>query len=178
VQLGTGTHVRCTGQGRKDRCTPLTKPAAAVLRVWLTDRPGNSPDPLFATRHGTALSRHAVAHLVTKHAAVAARTCHRSPRPDGPQRDLDGNYVEMALMGGATPPDGFKTFDPDAPPQTDEQALSAATERETPARSLAIPSCERSGSDHVSNSSARSSACSSSARRSAAKMSGERSRVT
>src|SRR6478609_727310 len=73
VHLGAGPHVRCTGKGRKDRCTPLTKPAAAVLRAWLTERAGHSPDPLFATRHGTALSRDAVAHLVTRHAAAAAR---------------------------------------------------------------------------------------------------------
>jgi len=26
----------------------------------------------------------------------------------------------MALMGGAVPPDGFRTFDPDAPPETDD----------------------------------------------------------
>lgn len=31
------------------------------------------------------------------------------------------NHLEnMALMGGAVPPDGFRTFDPDAPPETDE----------------------------------------------------------
>ncbi|HEY5454059.1 MAG TPA: tyrosine-type recombinase/integrase [Acidothermaceae bacterium] len=75
VYLGAGPHVRCTGKGRKERCTPLTKPAIAVLRAWLTERAAQSPDPLFATRHGTALSRDAVAHLVTKHAATAAATC-------------------------------------------------------------------------------------------------------
>jgi hypothetical protein len=31
------------------------------------------------------------------------------------------NHLEnMALMGGAVPPDGFKTFDPDAPPEADD----------------------------------------------------------
>jgi hypothetical protein len=31
------------------------------------------------------------------------------------------NHLEnMALMGGAVPPDGFRTFDPDAPPENDE----------------------------------------------------------
>jgi len=31
------------------------------------------------------------------------------------------NHLEnMALMGGAVPPDGFRTFDPDAPLETDD----------------------------------------------------------
>ncbi|MEO7116018.1 MAG: tyrosine-type recombinase/integrase [Caldimonas sp.] len=75
VQLGVGAHVRCTGKGRKQRCTPLTKPAAASLREWLAERAGQPDDPLFATTRGTALSRDAVAHLVAKHAAAAAAGC-------------------------------------------------------------------------------------------------------
>jgi integrase/recombinase XerD len=75
VHLGTGPHVRCTGKGRKDRCTPLTKPAVVVLRAWLTERGSQGGQPLFATRRGTALSRDAVAHLVAKHAAAAAAAC-------------------------------------------------------------------------------------------------------
>ena len=64
--------MRCNGKGRKDRCTPLTRPTVKVLRAWLTERAGQSADPLFPTRRGTALSRDAVAALVTKHAAAAA----------------------------------------------------------------------------------------------------------
>jgi integrase/recombinase XerD len=75
VHLGTGPHVRCTGKGRKNRCTPLTKPAVVVLRAWLTERGSQGAQPLFATRRGTALSRDAVAHLVAKHAAAAAAAC-------------------------------------------------------------------------------------------------------
>jgi integrase/recombinase XerD len=75
VHLGTGPHVRCTGKGRKDRCTPLTKPAVVALRAWLTERGSQGGQPLFATRRGTALSRDAVAHLVAKHAAAAAAAC-------------------------------------------------------------------------------------------------------
>lgn len=31
------------------------------------------------------------------------------------------NHLEkLALMGGAVPPDGFRTFDPEAPPEDDE----------------------------------------------------------
>ena len=32
VSLGAGAHVRCRGKGRKERCTPLAKPTAAVLQ--------------------------------------------------------------------------------------------------------------------------------------------------
>jgi site-specific recombinase XerD len=73
--LGTGPHVTCHGKGRKERATPLTPAAAAVLRDWLAERGGTGADPLFPTRRGTRLSRDAVERLLTKHAAAAARTC-------------------------------------------------------------------------------------------------------
>lgn len=76
VGLGAGPHVRCTGKGRKNRCTPLTRPAAQALRAWLTEqkkRPGD--DPVFTTRRGGALSRDAVTHLVSRHTATATDTC-------------------------------------------------------------------------------------------------------
>lgn len=75
VHLGVGAHVSCHGKGRKDRCTPLTGHTVAVLTGWLTTRRPVGDHPLFATRRGTAPSHDAVARLVTKHAATAARTC-------------------------------------------------------------------------------------------------------
>jgi integrase/recombinase XerD len=33
LHLGPGAYVRCDGKGRKERCTPLTKPTVAVLRT-------------------------------------------------------------------------------------------------------------------------------------------------
>ena len=33
VELGVGAHVRCRGKGRKERCTPITKTIAGVLRT-------------------------------------------------------------------------------------------------------------------------------------------------
>ena len=44
VVLGTGAHLQCTGKGRKDRCTPLRKEAAAALRAWLAERKGQPTD--------------------------------------------------------------------------------------------------------------------------------------
>ncbi|MDQ6613881.1 MAG: tyrosine-type recombinase/integrase [Actinomycetota bacterium] len=75
IELGTGAHVRCTGKGRKDRATPLSKDTVAVLKVWMHERGGDPNDPLFPTRRGTPLSRHAVGDLVAKHTATATREC-------------------------------------------------------------------------------------------------------
>ena len=43
--------------------------------AWLAEQHAGTTSPLFATRAGTALSRDAVEHLVTRHAATAARAC-------------------------------------------------------------------------------------------------------
>ena len=74
VHLGTGPYAYCHGKGRKDRATPLTPHTVQVLAVWLAEQ-HDPAGPLFATRAGTPLSRDAVEHLVTRHAATAARTC-------------------------------------------------------------------------------------------------------
>jgi site-specific recombinase XerD len=37
VRLGTGTHVRCIGKGRKERCTPLTAHVRGALQAWLKE---------------------------------------------------------------------------------------------------------------------------------------------
>lgn len=76
VVLGTsGPHVRCRGKGRKERCTPLTRPTVSVLRAWLIDRAGRPSDPAFPSRRGTMLSRDAVERLISKHAEAAAAVC-------------------------------------------------------------------------------------------------------
>jgi integrase/recombinase XerD len=75
VHLGSGAHVRCTGKGRKQRSTPLTRPAAKVLATWMRERNGQPGDPLFPTSRGRPLSRDAIALLVAKYATTAERTC-------------------------------------------------------------------------------------------------------
>ncbi len=75
VHLGDGAHVRCHGKGRKQRHTPLTRQTVTILTIWNAERKGGDDRPLFPTRSGTALSRDAIARLVTKHAATAARAC-------------------------------------------------------------------------------------------------------
>jgi integrase/recombinase XerD len=75
VHLAAGPHAYCRGKGRKDRATPLTPHTVETLAAWLAEQHTDTPGPLFATRAGTPLSRDAVEHLVTRHAATAARTC-------------------------------------------------------------------------------------------------------
>lgn len=75
VVLSTGSHVRCRGKGRKERCTPLTRETVAVLRAWLLERAGSPTEPVFPSRRGAVLSRDAVERLVTKYSESAAVNC-------------------------------------------------------------------------------------------------------
>ena len=75
VILGAGAHIRCTGKGRKQRCTPLRKDAVDALHSWLREQGGDPSDPLFQNIRGGKLSRDAIEYLVTKHAATARQHC-------------------------------------------------------------------------------------------------------
>ena len=60
---------------RKQRCTPLTKSTARLLRQWITQRRAAPTDPLFPARLGGHLSRDAIADLLAKYLPIAAATC-------------------------------------------------------------------------------------------------------
>jgi integrase/recombinase XerD len=75
VELAAGAHLRCTGKGRKQRVTPLTRPTARLLRRWIDDRHAAPADPLFPNRAGGHLSRDAVADLLDKYVPIAASSC-------------------------------------------------------------------------------------------------------
>jgi site-specific recombinase XerD len=75
IELGAGAHVRCTGKGRKERCTPLQKDAVVALRAWLTERKCDPSEPLFPNARGTQLSRDGVEYLLAKHVKVATKQC-------------------------------------------------------------------------------------------------------
>jgi integrase/recombinase XerD len=75
VVTGTGAHIRCEGKGRKQRATPLHRETLQVLEVWLKERGGADPDPLFPTRRGGKLSRDALEHLVRRHTLSASKSC-------------------------------------------------------------------------------------------------------
>jgi integrase/recombinase XerD len=75
VAVGTGAHIRCTGKGRKQRCTPLTGATVAVLRAWLRERGSTGTQPLFPGPRGNALSRDAIRRLLARHVATATTCC-------------------------------------------------------------------------------------------------------
>jgi site-specific recombinase XerD len=75
VVLETGPHVRCTGKGRKNRCTPLRRESVAALRNWFKEQQGQSTEVLFPNARGQRLSRDGVEYLLEKHLAIARLTC-------------------------------------------------------------------------------------------------------
>ncbi len=75
VELGVGAHVRCSGKGRKTRCTPLRRDVAAVLGSWLVERGAGPDDPVFPSSRGGFLSADALQRLVARHVAAAGATC-------------------------------------------------------------------------------------------------------
>jgi integrase/recombinase XerD len=74
LNLGAGW-VRCKGKGRKERCTPLSRAARQVLRVWLRELGGDPADPLFPSRSAGHLTRSAIWRLVVKHTTTARARC-------------------------------------------------------------------------------------------------------
>jgi len=72
---GSGAHVRCEGKGRKHRCTPLGREAAAVLAAWLRNDLRPQEDHVFPGVRGGPLSRDAIEELVARHAYTAAQQC-------------------------------------------------------------------------------------------------------
>jgi len=87
LQLGATAWVRCEGKGRKERCTPLSKPTRQVLQTWLRELGGDRDGPLFPTRRGTHLTRGAIWRLVGKHMATARSRCPSRPTgSDTPRR--------------------------------------------------------------------------------------------
>jgi len=75
IVLGTGSHVRCTGKGRKERCTPLTKQTRAVLKNWLNELEKTNTGILFPNAQGGRLSGDGVRYILAKHIATASKTC-------------------------------------------------------------------------------------------------------
>ena len=75
VVFGTGAHVRCRGKGRKERCTPLTRPTVALLKAWLKESAAPDTAILFPNRYGARLSADSVQYLVRKYVRVATVHC-------------------------------------------------------------------------------------------------------
>jgi site-specific recombinase XerD len=75
VAFGVGPHLRCSGKGRKNRCTPLRRDVARVLEAWLDEHPAVPEDPVFPASRGGFLSADALQALVARHASSAAIAC-------------------------------------------------------------------------------------------------------
>lgn len=75
VQFGVGAHVRCSGKGRKERSTPLTKLAREAIKKWLAATPRNGAATLFPTVHGHRMSADAVQFMLSKYVKTAAKSC-------------------------------------------------------------------------------------------------------
>lgn len=75
VDIGVGAHVRCTGKGRKTRCTPLRRDVVAVVEAWLVERASGPDEPVFPSSRGGFLSADALQSLVARHVATAAAAC-------------------------------------------------------------------------------------------------------
>jgi site-specific recombinase XerD len=75
VMVDTGAHVRCTGKGRKERCTPLTKQTRTVLKNWLNEPQRVHTEMLFPNARGNRLSGDGVRYVLAKHIVTASKTC-------------------------------------------------------------------------------------------------------
>lgn len=75
VVLGAGAHVRCTGKGRKERCTPLSKQLVAALKPWLQEERRHGTATLFPNVHGGRLSSDSVQYFLEKYLVAARERC-------------------------------------------------------------------------------------------------------
>lgn len=75
IHLGTGPHIACTGKGRRQRITPLTRATLNTMKNYLTERATHPGTVLFCGPHGQPLSRDALEHRLAKHLTTATTTC-------------------------------------------------------------------------------------------------------
>jgi integrase/recombinase XerD len=75
IHLGAGPHIACTGKGRRQRITPLTRATVNTMKNYLTERATHPGTALFCGPHGQPLSRDALEHRLAKHLTTAATTC-------------------------------------------------------------------------------------------------------
>jgi integrase/recombinase XerD len=75
VVFGKGTYLYCHGKGRKERCVPLMKSTANILKNWMQEQNGNPDDPIFTNALGHTLSRDGVAYILKKYVKLAEQKC-------------------------------------------------------------------------------------------------------
>jgi site-specific recombinase XerD len=75
VTLGVGAHIRVTGKGRKERCTPLAPSTRTVLKSWMREPQRGDGQVLFPNARGGRLSADGVHYLLDRHRETASRSC-------------------------------------------------------------------------------------------------------
>ena len=73
LTITVGAHVRCFGKGRKERCTPLTKQTAEVLKAWLRECEPKNDSIVFTNRRGGRLSTDGVQYILDKYVQRVAQ---------------------------------------------------------------------------------------------------------
>jgi len=100
IHLGNGPHVRCEGKGRKERCTPLTKPTIVGLKAWIREQGAESTNILFPSSRGGRLSADAVQYMVRKYVKVAGKKCPSLTRKRVSPHVLRHTTAMELLQGG------------------------------------------------------------------------------
>jgi len=72
IHLGAGPHIACTGKGRRQRITPLTRATVTTMKNYLAERATHPGTALFCGPHGQPLSRDALEHRIARHLTTAA----------------------------------------------------------------------------------------------------------
>ena len=92
IHLGTGPQVTCTGKGRRQRSTPLTRTTVNVMKNYLAERASLPGIAVFCGPHGQTLSHDALEHRLTKHLNTAKTTCP----------SLTGKHITMHTLRHTT----------------------------------------------------------------------------
>ena len=99
--LGTGPHIRCRGKGRKERCVPLSRQTASILKAWVVEQCGGPSGPAFQKRGGGSLTRDAIERILSKYAAKATQTCPSLKEKRVSPHVLRHTYAMRLLQSGA-----------------------------------------------------------------------------
>lgn len=103
VMLDHGAHIRVLGKGRKERCIPLTKRTAAVLKCWMTEPAVGSSELLCPNSRGGTLSADGVQHILKKHISQASQKCPSLTTKTVTPHSLRHTMAMELLLAGVEP---------------------------------------------------------------------------
>jgi site-specific recombinase XerD len=103
VNLGTGAHIRVMGKGRKERCIPLTKRTAKVLKAWLREPVVGTIGNLFPNARGGKLSADGMQFILKKHVSEAKKKCFSLSNKRVTPHSLRHTMAMELLLSGVEP---------------------------------------------------------------------------